>query len=110
MSFLDQKIINLGFRAAMEFNVRVNSIVVTDKLFYQGKLLPDYGFCDLERADIYIRTHTYHEKPRLLIRDTIQDTLAHELAHLIDSTHKRYHTHLTYGILFWLRINWDRER
>ena len=108
-SYLEQTIINKGHQAAHQFKLRLNKIIVTDQLYEEGRKIDAFGFCNIEKGDIYIRIHSYHAKPRMLSLETIRDTLAHELAHLVDPIHSRYHTHLIWGISFWLRINWDRD-
>ena len=68
-----------------------------------------FGDCDFDAASpsIRLRVHQLNRPSQPLARQTIIDTLAHELAHLAHSRHGRKHLAMRRDILtFWKENQW----
>lgn len=66
-----------------------------------------YGRCWGERNVIEIRLMGLKDPEVMLSADSLRETLAHELAHLVFYDHDRSHRNFTYAISWWLKRNWD---
>jgi predicted SprT family Zn-dependent metalloprotease len=65
----------------------------------------DFGWVD-DKGNVEIRIYRSDRKTRLAL-STILDTIAHELAHLIEWDHGPSHRRLTSAIKVWLERNWE---
>ena len=105
---LAELVINLAWRAASQHDLDRLLVAV-----YPLQCIEDttwHGACDKVTGTIYIRTHTLHKnKPRQLKIATIIDTMAHELAHLMEWRHGRPHRNLTLALRSWLEANWGHD-
>jgi hypothetical protein len=112
MSSLNEKIINLGWRAASQHDIDrlLTAIIPTARIYDAGRTTAWHGWCDTLTGVIQVRTHTLHKhSPRVLVVHTIIDTLAHELAHLMEPRHGRPHRNLTIALRAWLETNWGAD-
>jgi hypothetical protein len=108
---IEQKIINLTWLAAMNFNIyQLRRVVVVDLIHMEGRAdRKCFGWCDIASGEIQIRQTSHHEIPRRLSDATIIDTIAHELAHFIEFRHGKDHNKLKNAIKVFLTIKWNNS-
>lgn len=68
-----------------------------------------YGRCYWQAGTIEIRLTKLAAPDQMMYIPHIQETLAHELAHLAIPPHGRKHKLLTKAIKVWVQMNWDRN-
>jgi len=108
---LNEKIINLAWRAASQHDIDrlLTAIYPQPVLYLDGAKTTLHGHCDTLTGTIYVRTHTLHKHTRPLHVNTLCDTIAHELAHLIEYRHGRPHRLLTNALASWLSSNFGHD-
>jgi hypothetical protein len=107
---LTQKIINVGWRAAWEFDLHnLRRIVVVDTIRDAGAKVKWFGACDTFTGEVFVRTMSRHPIPRRLSDVNIMDTLSHELAHLVEPGHGRAHLSLGRMLYRYIERRWSEE-
>lgn len=111
MNPLNEKIINLTWRAASQHDIdRFLTAVCPQPIVYlDGAKTTLHGHCDTLTGTIYVRTHTLHKNSRPLHINTLCNTIGHEVAHLVEVRHGRPHRLLTNALASWLASNWAND-
>lgn len=110
-------IINLVWRTASQFDIdrALRYVNPQPRVVLDGIITDLYGYYDITRNIIVLRTHSMHKRPRPLRDFLILDTAAHELAHIVEQRHGKAHKLLTRALLTWMRAEirqdvWDAQK
>jgi hypothetical protein len=98
-----KKLRKLAFVAAAFWDLPLEEFRINEGL------LGEWGECEMPSGIVQMRLTTLKEPATLMATPFLQDTLAHELAHLAVFNHSKEHREFTAAVKLWIKRNWNRR-